>query len=285
MRPFALAALLGVTLLASPLALSEGIAGALVLLALSLVLAVLAAERRSPLALALGSLGALVHVGLSPVSAGLAGGLLVLAIHTPRALRARTLSATSVQMGVALVTGTLGAMVAARYGGADTTVVRMAALVVAGVLGVAARVFPADDPCTAEIERLAGITTEPARGSFVAAAELRRRMLESGAMEQLSPATRERVEAAWASLEEIASLRVAMAAGNHRGEGLARMDEQIASYVDALTRLHDAADARRVGNVTIADAGLAGAKSEGENIEAEVQALTELQTGRVVGQA
>jgi hypothetical protein len=271
MRTAATVLLLGAALVAAP-SLSELEAGTAALLAIgvAVVLAGLACEAFSPLSTGLGALGALAHTALAPVSLPLAGSALMAFVLGARTARARTSPLRGAHLLVSIGTGGVAAWIAARYAG-DEVSIQAAAGLVAGLLASAAMLVPVDDVVAHALARLAAEAPDPARAALLRAVALRRRV--DGAPEGLSYRTSRRLERAWGTLVDAARARV-----QATGATAVLLDARIQSHVDALERIHAAADERLARAAGLDDRALTAARLEGEQLEAEVAALAEVGT-------
>lgn len=271
------ALLLGAAFVGAPLALdTAGVAGPLGLVAASVGLALVLAGRASPLPLCLGALGGLGVVALGPGVPWVAGALLGTALHGARALRAPTGMARGVAFGLAALGGALAAAVSAAYGGSPDGVVRVAAVVVAGVVALGARMVPAEHPQTFALKCAAAGVGPTLSGTLTEAASLHAQTFGSGLLGRMDPTTRSRVEAAWDAFVEAAGRRVEMERGGVPAGTRAWVDTRMVEGVEALRRVHDAAaesNARQVGGL---DTAVRVAVQEGEALEAEAQAWREI---------
>lgn len=272
MRGIASITLLGGSLVAAPLAGSlPAWASALASIAAGVGLSAVACGGPGALTLAAGALGALAHHLLVDASPTLAGAAFVTLVLAPRALRAPSARMRAAHVTTSALGGALASLVALRYGGDATTAVRVAAVVVAGLLAAASLALPADDVVAYGLAALAKELPGATGDHLLRASLLRRRVAESPAVEALAEATAARVEQAWRALAEVAAQRVAAGA-------LAApvLDRRIEQHVEGLERIHAAAEERFARAAGMTDGRLAAAKVEAETIESEVKALVEV---------
>lgn len=272
--------LFGIAALGVPLALDGGALSGLVGLMVTVTLACVADEKISALAVALGALAGLSLVLWGDASVLIATGLASGLIWGARARRARGSMGLAVTVFVAIGTGAAAGGIASGYGGHEEVGVRLAALVVAGIIASVPMVVPVDDRVTLALDDAALRAGGRVLSVLSLSVVLRRRVLESDALEALSEGSRERIEGVWRSLAAMARRRAELDAG----EGVATvLDEKIEAHVAALQRVHTAAEARYERSLAVSDQGLAEAAVEGESLEAEVEALGALGALGAVG--
>jgi hypothetical protein len=269
MRIIATVLFLGSALVAAPMLEFLGPAEAAgVSIIVGVVLAGLASEAFSPLSIALGALGAVAFNALAPYSPELAGGVLVTSALGARALRARTARWRGLHVLGALLSGCAAAAIANYYSQASFSIQAAAALV-AGLVAAASILVPADDSIAYALVHLSGESPEPSRTELLRAAFLRRRVGE--APEGLSRMALKRLDRAWMTLVDAARGRL-----EATGATAEVLDKRIRAHVDALERLYTAANERIARAAGLTDEALAAARMEGEALQAEVAALTEV---------
>jgi hypothetical protein len=276
MRAIATIALLGGSLTAAPLvAQLPAWAAAPASIAAGVLVAAVACEAAGALTLATGALGALSYHLLIGGSPSLAGAAFVALALSSRSLRARSPQLRVAHGVVSALGGGVAAYVALRYGGDGSGAVRAAAMMVAGLVAAASLALPADDGVTYALEALARDLPGATGDRLVRAAALRRRVVDSAAVESLADATAARVEQAWRALAEIATQRAVIGAT----VGAPVLDQRIAQHVEGLERIHAAAEERFARAAGLSDQRLEAARMDGETLETEVKALVEVMPG------
>jgi len=271
------ALLLGAAFVGAPLGLdTAGVVGPLGVIVVSMGLAALLAGRASPLPLGLGALGGFGVVALGPSSWVVAGAVLGLSLHGARAVRAPTATARGVALGLAALGGALAGGVSAAWGGSSAESVRAAAVVVAGVFALAARLVPAEHPRTFALRWAARAVGPTLATTLTEAAELHAQTVEGGFLLRMDGPTRSRVEAAWEVFVEAVGRRVEMERGGVPTATRDWVDVRIVEGVAALRRVHDAAAEGNARRVVGLDAAVRVAVQEGEALEAEAQAWREI---------
>lgn len=274
MRGIATIAVMGGALVAAPVVFQLPVAASAALsIAVGVGASSLACEGLGALTIASGALAALSMNVLSDDSV-LAGAAFVALALAPRSLRGRTARWRVAHGAVSAIAGACAAWIAWRYGGEGSAAVRAAALVVAGLVASTTLLLPADDTVAWALASMARATSGAAGDHLLRAVSLRRRVESSPSVEALSEATASRVELAWRALVDIAAQRVSMA--NLQGASVAVLDRRIEQHVEALERIHAAADERFARAAGLTDQRLAAARVDGETLETEVRALVEV---------
>jgi hypothetical protein len=275
MRELATIVLMGGAMIAAPLAMQLPVgAQAPVSIAAGCLLAGVACESFTALTIASGAAAALAwHLCVSG-DVLLAGAMFVGLVWSTRSQRGSSKSWRFAHLAASVLGGASAAWVAQTYGGSEVLSVRLAALLVAGLLASVSLVFPADDVVTYGLAGRAKELPSDLGDLVIRAAMLRRRVRDSAATESLNEATSVRLEQAWNALLEIVSQRVAMT--NIQGAAIAVLDGRIKQHTESLERIHAAADERYARNAGLTDQRLAAATLDGETLETEVRALVEI---------
>ncbi len=246
---------------------------ALIAVAVSCIVAALIDGRWGPLALVAGSVGALVGAALGADHPVLAGALWCGGVWAVRASRGADGGARRAIVGLSLGGGAAGAWVAARYGGDPSTVVRLAAVMVAGLLASLGALVTVDDFVATSLRWAALPRRERVDEALTRALNLRRRVAQADLGLRVDADVSARIERAWASL---ADLSHALAGARTRGEAPAWMVARVESHVAALERAHASLDAHLASSVRIADPRVADVDLASESLELEVRALDEV---------
>ncbi|MFO0645997.1 MAG: hypothetical protein U0326_07145 [Polyangiales bacterium] len=274
MRGVATIAVMGGALVAAPVVLNLPVAAsAAVSIAVGVGVSTLACEGLGALTIAAGALGAL-SMNLLSDDGVMAGAAFVALALAPRSMRGRTARWRVAHGAVSAIAGGLAAWVAWRYGGEGSAAVRAAALVVAGLIASVTLLMPADDTVAWTLSAMARATPGSTGEHLLRAVSLRRRVEGSPSVEALAEATASRLELAWRALTDIASQRVSMA--SLQGASVGVLDRRIEQHVEALERIHAAADERFARAAGLTDQRLAEARIDGETLETEVRALVEV---------
>lgn len=261
---------LGAALVGAPLV--TGTWSGLAFVAASCAVAALVDGRWSALALIAGSLAALAHAALAAGHPVLAGAVWCAGVWTARATRGADARSRGAVVALALLGGALGAWTAERFGADASAVVRLAAVLVAGLLASAAALVPVDDPVAAALRQAMGDAGEAVDAALARGLALRRRAaLTEG--RGVGAETAARVERAWASL---AALGAELAAARARGATPGWMVARVEAHVTALERAHERLEARLASSVRITDTGLADVELAREALDLEVRALDEV---------
>jgi hypothetical protein len=254
-------------------ALVTGTWSALAAVAVSCAVAALIDGRRSALALIAGSLAALLHTALGGAYPVLAGALWCALVWSPRAARGPDGRSRGAVVALALLGGGAASWTAARFGADPSAAVRMAAVLVAGLLASAGALVAVDDPVATALRWAMLPTREPVDAALARALDLRRRAALAEVTQRVDAETAARVERAWASL---ADLGRDLAAARSRGAAPGWMVARVESHVTALERAHERLDAHLASSVRVADPRLAEVELANESLELEVRALDEV---------
>lgn len=255
--------------------------GALVFVALEVVLALAASGGINALATALGATAAFAGGMTSPVPSALGGAILVAGAFAERTSRVRGRKARAVHLLLATTSGAIAGGVLASFVGA-TLSLRVVAVVVACVLvATLPRLVAADDLLASDLDALSREVDEPAKGALTAGADLRRSADEA----LLDRATARTVRGTWRALGRLASarLRVQRSRTSHalpkNGPAdavLAMLDARLVEHVAALARAYSAVDAVRAAELGLDDAALRTAESAGEALEHVSRAIVDV---------
>lgn len=271
MNPVVRVVVLGASLVGASLV--SGAPSALIAAAASCGVAALVDGRWSPLALVAGSLAALLCAALGGDYPVLAAALWCGGVWAVRASRGADGGARRAIVGLSLAGGAAGGWVASRYGGDPTTAVRLAAVVVAGLLASLGALVSVDDFVATSLRWASLPRRERVDEALARALDLRRRVTRVELGPRVDPDVTARIERAWASL---ADLGHALAAARTRGAAPAWMVARVESHVAALERAHACLDAHLASSVRIADPHVADVDLASESLEAEVRALDEV---------
>lgn len=273
-RGIATIALMGGALVGAPVLLGlPSAASAAVSIAAGVGVSTLACEGIGALTVAAGALAAL-SMNLLADDGAAAGAAFVALAFAPRSLRGRTARWRVAHGALSVAAGACAAWIASRYGGEGSAAVRAAAVMVAGLVASVTLLLPADDSVAWALASMARATPGSAGEHLLRAVALRRRVEGSPSIEALAEATAARLELAWRALTDIAAQRVSMA--NLQGASVPVLDRRIEQHVEALERIHAAADERFARATGITDQRLADARVDGETLEIEVRALVEV---------
>ncbi len=253
--------------------LVTGAPSALVAVAASCGVAALVDGRWSPLALVAGSLAALICASLGVYHPVLGGALWCVGVWAVRASRGADGRARRAIVGLSLVGGASGAWVASRYGGDPSIVVRLAAVMVAGLLASLGALVGVDDFVATSLRWAALPRREQVDEALARALDLRRRVALVELEHRVDPDVTARIERAWTSL---AALSHTLAAARMRGAAPAWIVARVESHVVALERAHASLDAHLASSVRIADPHVADVDLASESLELEVRALDEV---------
>lgn len=271
MAPTLRVLVLGAALLGGSLA--TGAWGALAFVAASCAVAALVDERWSALALIGGALAALAFVAVGAEHPALAGALWSVGVWGARAARGADARARGAVVSLALIGGLAGATAASTYGGDSSTVVRLAALVVAGLLGSVAALVAVDDPVATDLRWSMLARRERVDEALARALDLRRRAVHVDGTARVDAEVEARIARAWASL---AGLARSLAGARSRGAAPAWMVARVESHVAALERVHRSLEAHLASSVRIADPQVADVELASESLDVEVRALDEV---------
>jgi hypothetical protein len=265
---------LGAALVGAPLV--TGTWSGLAFVAASCAVAALVDGRWSALALIAGSLAALAHAALAAGHPVAAGAVWCAGAWSARATRGPDARSRGAVAALGLLGGALGAWTAERYGADASAAVRLAAVLVAGLLASAAALVPVDDPVAAALRQAMGDAGEAVDAALARGLALRRRSALTDGARGVGAETAARVERAWASL---ASLGAELAAARARGATPGWMVARVEAHVTALERAHERLEARLASSVRITDTGLADVALASEALDLEVRALDEVTAG------
>lgn len=271
MKPMLRVLVLGASLVGASLV--TGPAAALLAVAASCGVAALVDGRWSALALIAGSLAALTQALAGAEYPLLAGALWCAGVWSVRASRGADGRARRLVVGLSLAGGAAGAWVASRHGGDPSAVVRLAAVMVAGLLASLGALVTVDDPVATALRWAALPRRERVDEALTRALDLRRRASLAEPDPRVDQDVAARVERAWASL---ASLANDLAGARVRGGAPAWMTARVESHVAALERVHASLDAHLASSVRIADPQVADVELASESLEVEVRALDEV---------
>lgn len=210
-------------------------------------------------AVAFGASGAVAYEATRSFVPLIASGLLLTFVFGTRAMRSRTWRELAFHLTLAFASGVAASWVARANAGLEATL-WMTAIMVAALLASAPWLVPSDAPRTFALRRLAGRARGAGRWRLLRAVVAHRQLREL----ELPTALRRRVERAFDDVIRRAEHRL-------DGEGAAGIQRTI----DQLVRVARAAKAREelLGAL---DEGSERLAADGEALEAEVAALTEL---------
>ena len=246
----------------------------------SCAIAALVDERYGALALIAGSLAALLHAAIGAGHPVLAGALWCAGVWSARAARAPDARSRYAIVALSLLGGALGAWTSSRYGADPSAPVRLAAVLVAGLLASVGALVAVDDPVATALRWAVLPGREPVDEALSRALDLRRRAALAEVSQRVDAETSARIERAWTSLAELGH---DLAAARLRGAAPAWMTARVESHVAALTRAHERLDAHLASSVRVADPRLAEVELASESLELEVLALDEV-TGATAAQ-
>ncbi len=258
------------------------IAGALVSVALVLLLATAASGGASAVATAYGAVGALVVGVLAPGPSAMGGALLLAAAYAERTGRVRGRSAKLLHLGAAVLAGGIAGAVVASFAHAPVGV-RAVAVVVAAVLATVPHVVFADDRIASALDAASREVDEPAKRALCAGADLRRNADDA----LLDGETSRTVRRTWRALVRLGEARArvqrsgAVRALPARGAAdgvLTMLDARIADHVAAIARAYAAVDTARAAELGLDDAALRTAESAGEALDRVSSAIVDVQS-------
>jgi hypothetical protein len=281
-RTFPLLAAAALLFAAWPLAARLGpIPGALVSVALAVLLALAASGGVSALAMAQGALAAFAAGIVSPGASILGGALLVGGAYAERTTRVHGRGARVVHVALAVFAGGIAGGLTASFADAALTV-RAVAIVVAAVLASLPRIVEADDLVSHGLDAVAREVDEPARGALAAGADLRRNADDA----LLDRPTARTVRQTWGALARLAEARLRVqrsrAARTTQKTGatdavLTMLDARIGEHVAAIARAYSAVDTVRAAELGLDDAALRTAESAGEALEHVSRAIVDVE--------
>ena len=249
------------------LPLLSPLVGALCMVTLGSLLSLATLATWSAWSVVVAAVGALTFAMIAPFSPPLGAGCFLLAVFTPRALRAQSaLGAVSIA-ALAFLGGGAAEFIALRQAAlAPSTAVVAVAM---GAVLVSAALLPSiDDGVAFALRSLAWRSHGPTKLQLLRAVAVRRRhpMMSLG----LSRIGRRRVRRAWQNLVRAAELRVEGTRAH------AVLDQRIQMYVRALQRATRAASDATHLTVAMEDAVLAELHMEQEGLTARADALLEV---------
>jgi hypothetical protein len=259
----------------------EAIPGAVVSVALAVLLALGASGGVSTLAMAQGALGAFAAGLVSPGASVLGGALLLGCAYAERTSRVQGRGARALHVVLAVFAGALSGGLTASFADAALAV-RGVAVVVAAVLASLPRIVEAEDLVAHALDAAAREVTEPARGALLAGADLRRNADDA----LLDRPTARTVRRTWGALSRLAEARLrversrAVRATPKSGATdavVTMLDARITSHVAALARAYAAVDTVRAAELGLDDAALRTAESAGEALDHVSRAIIDVQ--------
>ena len=266
-----------------PLAARLGaIPGAVVSVALAVLVALAASGGASAVAMAYGALGAFAAGLVSPSASILGGALLVAGAYVERTTRVHGRIARAAHVALALFAGGVGGGLVASFGQAPLAVSSVA-VVVAAVLVALPLLIEADDLVAHALDGIARDVDEPARGALATGADLRRNADDA----LLDRKTARTVRPTWRALSRLAEARLrvqrsrAVRSGQKSGATdavLSMLDTRIApEHVTALARAYSAVDTARAAELGLDDAALRTAQGAGEALEHVSRAMIDVE--------
>lgn len=271
----------------APYAKSMGqVPGAAWLVLLGVALGLGSSGYVSALAIAFGATAALTGTILGSISPAIGGGILVALAYGERTLRVRSPQGKLLHVGAAFGSGALAGTVASAYTAAALPV-HAVAVVVAAVLVALPQLIDADDPLAHSLEGASKLVSDPAKGSFRDAAELRRQAqdipLDDDAMKLVAKT--------WTALDKLADVRVRLertkkSETNKTAGAIAEMiDVKIRDHVAALGRAYTAADTKRAATVGLDDVALKNVENASESMEEVSRAIADVDEVRVASKS
>jgi hypothetical protein len=254
-------------------ALVTGPWSGLAFVAASCAVAALVDGRAGALALIAGSLAALAHAALGAGHPVLAGAVWCAGVWSARAARGADGRARRAVVGLALAGGALAALTAERFGNDPAAAVRLAAVLVAGLLASAGALIAVDDPVATALRQALWTPAVAVDGVLARGLALRRRSALGDGAKDVAAETTARVEAAWTAL---AALCGELAAARARGATPGWMVARVEAHVTALERAHERLEAHLASSVRVTDTGLADVERASESLDLEVRALDEV---------
>lgn len=243
------------------------LAGSLAMVALGSLISIAALRAWSNWSIVAGATGALAYALLAPLSPSLGAACFLLAVFSPRAVRAESWVGAASIAALAFLGGALAELIAVRQAAVDPSTLPVALAM--GTVLVSAALLPSiDDGVAFALRSLAWRSHGSTKLQLLRAVAVRRRY---PAMSRgLSRTGRRRVRKAWSNLVRAAELRVEGTRAH------AVLDQRIQMYVKALQRATRAAcDATHL-TATMEDAVLGELHLEQEGLSARVDALHEV---------
>ncbi len=164
-----------------------------------------------------------------------------------------------------------------------TLAVRAVAVVVAAVLATIPHLVEAEDLVAHALDAVAREVDEPARGTLLAGADLRRNADDA----LLDRPTSRTVRGTWRALARLADARLRVqrsrAGAARRAKSgatdavLTMLDARITEHVAALARAYSAVDTVRAAELGLDDAALRTAESAGEALDHVSRAIVDVQ--------
>jgi hypothetical protein len=261
--------------------LTIGVPGAIVSVALAVLVATSASGGANAVAMAYGAAGALAAGILSPGASVVGGSVLLAAAYAERTGRVRGRTAKLLHLAGAAVSGAIAGAIVASFAHAPIGV-RTVSVIVAAVLATIPHLVFADDLVASALDAASQEVDEPAKRALAAGADLRRNADDA----LLDRETSRTVRRTWRALVRLAEARArvqrsgAVPALPARGAAdgvLTMLDARIADHVGAIARAYAAVDTVRAAELGLDDAALRTAESAGEALERVSSAIVDVQ--------